>query len=284
MPELPDLEHIVAILNDEFAQLRISEIEVLNPIIFRVLVSKPLDDILPGKVVQSFRRHGPFVIINLSDDLFIVVHPMLAGRFYIEQDKTGKNTAYCLRVRFDAGKSLVYHDSKQMGKIYILRKEDLDQIPRFATQGVDVLSADFTEAFFLNAIANTRKQVRVFLMEQETVSAIGNAYADEILFAAGIHPKTFSYQLDAGQQKTLYRAVNEVMAWGIEMVKNAGKPLQDKVRTHMKVRNRQGEPCPVCGTTIRKAGVRGYDAFFCPKCQPPQRSQFIDWSIQNAGG
>jgi formamidopyrimidine-DNA glycosylase len=68
-----------------------------------------------------------------------------------------------------------------------------------------------------------------------------------------------------------------VLAWGIEEVDKAGRPIDVKVRGHLKVRNRKGEPCPVCGTTIRRAGVLGYDSFFCPKWQPERRSRLVSW-------
>jgi formamidopyrimidine-DNA glycosylase len=121
--------------------------------------------------------------------------------------------------------------------------------------------------------------VRVFLMDQTALSAIGNAYADEILFAARLHPKTGCHQLSAVQGERLYRAVREVLAWGAAEVEAAGEPLEAKVRGHLKVRNRKGEPCPACGTPIRRAGVLGYDAFFCPRCQatPQIRRPGVPW-------
>ncbi len=107
-------------------------------------------------------------------------------------------------------------------------------------------------------------------MDQSALSAIGNAYADEVLFAAGIHPKTPCTRLDAERRGRLFDAIRGVIAWGIDEVGRAGRPLEDKVRDHVKVRNRLGEPCPVCGTTIRRVGVLGYDSFFCPRCQPAE--------------
>ena len=77
--------------------------------------------------------------------------------------------------------------------------------------------------------------------------------------------------------------VREALQWGIRMVEEAEEPIHVKVRGHMKVRNRKGKPCPRCGGTIRREGVRGYDVFFCPTCQPPSRKLFIDWSRADAG-
>jgi len=75
----------------------------------------------------------------------------------------------------------------------------------------------------------------------------------------------------------LYCSIISVLTWGIEEVERADQPIDVKVRDHLKVRNRRGEPCPVCGTTIRRAGVLGYDSFFCPKCQPERRSHLVSW-------
>jgi formamidopyrimidine-DNA glycosylase len=114
-------------------------------------------------------------------------------------------------------------------------------------------------------------------MDQTVFSAIGNAYADEILFCAGIHPKTFCYQLDDATIEKLHRCIVEVMRWGISEVEKATPALEDKYRDHVRVRNRKDQPCPNCGAKIRRAGVLGYDTFFCPNCQPLGREQFIDW-------
>jgi formamidopyrimidine-DNA glycosylase len=114
-------------------------------------------------------------------------------------------------------------------------------------------------------------------MDQSVLSAVGNAYADEILFAAAIHPKTRCDQLNEQQLERLYRSAVSVMRWGIEKVEEADRGIAVKMRDHLKVRNHRGDPCPVCGTTIRRTGVLGYDSFFCPKCQPELRSRLVSW-------
>ncbi|MFQ5628713.1 MAG: Fpg/Nei family DNA glycosylase [bacterium] len=277
MPELPDLEHIIDILQSEIKNEKVANIDILNPIVFRILLASPVEEILPSRCLENIHRHGPFVVFTFSEELLIVVHPMLAGRFLLADNNIPNAASNCFSMAFSSGRTLVYQDSKQMGKVYLLGSADCAKIPRFTTQGPDVISPEFTREYFFNKIAKSRKQVRVFLMHQESISAIGNAYADEILFHAGIHPKTFCYQLADAQKNMLYDSILEVIRCGINAVKTANRPLQEKVRDHVRVRNRQGKPCPNCGAKIRRAGVRGYDAFFCPKCQPPAREQFISW-------
>lgn len=277
MPELPDLEYIVRTLRPTLQGRQIIKAKVFDPVILRVLLPTPIEDILAGQTIHRLHRHGPFLVFTLDAQLRMVMHLMLAGRLARLADFTKPKIEHCFALDLDDNTTLVYGDSKRMGKIYVLAESALGAIPRFVEQGPDILSPEFSESYFLVKLAKSRKQVRVFLMEQETISAIGNAYADEILFAAGLHPKTLCSQVPIDERSKLYRAIKEIMAWGIREVEAADLPTEEKFRQHLKVRNRYGEPCPNCGTKIRRAGVRGYDAFFCPQCQPPRRTQFIEW-------
>jgi formamidopyrimidine-DNA glycosylase len=250
---------------------------------------------LSGRTLAEVRRRGPFLVLGFAP-LDLIVHFMLAGRFRLSEAgargrrgqvagsppsaRPARNLpGLCFTLRFASGRTLEYFDEKRMGKVYLVRAGETEAIPGFRTQGLDVLSDDFTLEAFRRLAAGRRQQVRVFLMDQTALSAIGNAYADEILFAARLHPKTGCHQLSAEEVERLYRAVREVLAWGTAEVEAAGEPLEVKVRGHMKVRGRHGQPCPVCGTPIRRAGVLGYDAFFCPRCQttPQIRRPGVPW-------
>ena len=166
-----------------------------------------------------------------------------------------------------------------MAKVYVVPSGEFAVIPRYDQQGVDILSHEFTlERFRALATLARRRQVRVFLRDQTLLSAIGNAYADEILFEAGIHPKTLTAKLLPDGVGSLHSAIRSVMLWGMAEVGKAHQPIHIKVREHMKVRNRKGEPCVRCGSKIRREGVRGYDTYFCPICQPATRKHFLDWA------
>ena len=284
MPELPDLEYIAKKLSPRIIGRTITQVTVKEPIVIRMLVPGSFADGLTGKTIAGLTRHGPFLTIALSHDAAgekagrdLVIHHMLAGKLQVAP-KADKPVAHlCFSLALDDGSCLRYGDDKKMGKVYLTESGSYDAIPGFVTQGIDILSASFTREVFEKLITGRRQQVRVFLMDQSALSAIGNAYADEILFAAHIHPKTFCNQLSAEERDTLFTCIGSVMAWGISEVEEADQPTEVKVRDHMKVRNRKNQPCPVCGTTIRTVGVLGYDSFFCPHCQPPARKQKIPW-------
>ena len=278
MPELPDLVYLEKKLNEYVLDQTIAEVEVIEPVVIRVLIDEDFTAALKGQKIAAIRRHGPFLVFQMADEMELIIHPMLAGRFQWLERSEKAGPAPALGLHCDpAGRSLYYLDNKKMGKVYLILEGDYSKIPRFLSQGPDLLGEDFSLPYFKGKAQKSRKQVRVMIMDQTMVSAIGNAYADEILFCAGIHPKTFCTQLDEGKIEKLYHCIKEVMQWGIAAVANAGQPIEKKIRDHLNVRNRANEPCPRCSAKIRKAGVLGYDAFFCPECQPLTRSQFIDW-------
>jgi formamidopyrimidine-DNA glycosylase len=279
MPELPDLVHIEKVLRASLPGEKVAAVHVREPIVLRVAVAEGFAGALAGRTVRQVRRQGPFLVLGLSP-LELVIHFMLAGRLRLcDQGRPRASRDLCFTLELESERALQYLDEKRMGKVYLVPEGRYEGIPGFSTQGLDVLSESFSLEAFRALAAGRRQQVRVFLMDQTALSAIGNAYADEILFAARLHPKTGCHQLSAGQVERLYQAVREVLAWGAAEVEAAGEPLEVKVRGHMKVRGRRGEPCPVCGTPIRRAGVLGHDAFFCPRCQatPQIRRPDIPW-------
>lgn len=277
MPELPDLVYLQKKLSPLLQKQRVIAVEVNEPIVVRMLLPGDFVGALAGRTFLEVRRHGPFLVFALDENRELVIHPMLAGRFKMTEADAKAGASTCASLQLVNGTAFHYLDAKKMGKVYLVAAGDYQSIPRFLNQGIDLLSDQFTLDHFRARMQKSRKQVRVLIMDQTVVSAIGNAYADEILFCAGIHPKTFCYQLDVAAIDKLHHCIIEVMRRGIAEVENAAPALEDKYREHMRVRNRKDQPCPKCGTKIRRAGVLGYDTFFCPTCQPPSRQQFIDW-------
>ena len=276
MPELPDLTYIVDKLNPGLCGRTIAQVEVGEPIVIRMLVPSSFPEAMNGQRFEGLERWGPFLRFRLTD-VELVVHAMLAGRYHLSEQASKKVKKACFSLLLDDGSVFQYADSKKMGKAYVSRQGEYNDIPGFCRQGIDITGPEFTMAEFRKRIEGTRKQVRVFLMDQSQLSAIGNAYADEILFEARIHPKTFCHQLDCDAVNGLYAGINRVIQWGIDEVSKAAKPVHVKVRDHMRVRGRKGSACPVCGSTIRREQVYGYDTFYCPQCQPPTRKHFISW-------
>jgi formamidopyrimidine-DNA glycosylase len=276
MPERPDLEYVVPILARELTGKSITGLRVDKPVVLRVALREPVT-VVVGRAIASVERRAHFVVFGLPGDptLEIVVAPMLAGRFTLAQPKDRRPPDLALTFELSDGRELRYRDDVQMGKVYVIDASQEDQVPGLRTIGVDVLGKAFTRARF-RAIAKKRKdQVKVFLMDKSALDAMGNAYADEVLFEAKIHPKAFVRSLTDEDIDRLHDAIVTVLRDAKLEVARRRPPLDEKVRDFLKVRNRHGASCPRCGATIRKAGVHGHDAFFCPECQPDVRSAAI---------
>lgn len=284
MPELPDLLYMRQYLEKEVGGRTITDATVKQPVVLRVALDQPFEQLVRDRTIGAIGIHGPFLRFELSGQVDLIMNLMLAGR--IQHQRPGERAGghLCCSLSLDNGSRVNLCDPDKMAKLYAVPHGAYASIPKYLQQGIDILSPAFTlEVFTDLARRNSRKQVRVFINDHTVLSSIGNAYADEILFDARIHPKTFISKLSGESLSGLYSSLLAVMEWGIRKVGEAAQPIHVKVREHMKVRNRKGEPCPRCGTTIRREGVRGYDVFFCPTCQPPSRKLFIDWNAARPG-
>jgi formamidopyrimidine-DNA glycosylase len=120
-------------------------------------------------------------------------------------------------------------------------------------------------------------------MDKRALDSFGNAYADEVLWRAGVHPKTFVRALGPAELERLHRAAIDVLRDAAATIAARQPGIDEKLRDFLAVRGRHKQPCPRCGTPIRKAGVHGHDSYFCPTCQPATRkSSLVDWQRPKA--
>jgi formamidopyrimidine-DNA glycosylase len=285
MPELPDLVHVEAGLRAAAVGKRIAAARTGDPTVLRIMVSEPFPAVLVGRTLATVERRGHFMRFGLDTDLVIVVNAMLVGRYRLVAP--GSDTArkdprsLGLALAFEGAPELQYLDDKRMGKVYVARAADEMAIPIYGQLGADVLSPLFTRDALAALIARRRDQVRAFIMDKRALASIGNAYADEILFAAGIHPKTFCNKLAPADIDALHAAIGRVLTDAIAEIRRRDEPIEIKVRDFLKVRGRDGKPCVVCGTTIRAVRVGDGDACFCPHCQRETRKLFVNWTRLN---
>ena len=282
MPELPDLVHVEAGLRAAVVGKRITAARTGDPTVLRIMVAEPFPAVLVGRTLTAVDRRGHFMRFALDNDLVIVVNAMLVGRYKLiaaGAEKAKKDPrALGLALTFDDAPELQYLDEKRMGKVYVAATADEGKIPVYGQLGLDVMSPAFTREAFGKVAARRRDQVRAFVMDKRALASVGNAYADEILFAARLHPKTFCNKLDAAALDALHAAIGQVLRDAIVEIRRRDEPIDVKVRDFLKVRGRDGKPCLVCGTTIRAVRVGDGDACFCPSCQPETRKLFINWS------
>jgi formamidopyrimidine-DNA glycosylase len=283
VPELPDLVHVEDELRRAVVGKRVAAARTGDPLVLRVMVQEPFPGVLVGRRLEDVARRGHFMRFALEGGLVLVVNAMLVGRYkLLEPGANGRGkkdpVSLGLALVFEDGPELQYVDDKRMGKVYVAAAADEATIPVYGRLGIDPLSPAFTREAFGKLIAKRRDQVRMFVMDKAAIASIGNAYADEILFAARLHPKTFCNKLAPAEVDALFEAIPRVLTGAIAEIRRRAEPIDVKVRDFLVVRGRDGKPCPTCGTTIRAVRVGDGDACFCPTCQPTGRKLFVDWS------
>lgn len=292
MPELPDLLHIVATLKQRLIGRVVARERVKEPVVLRFAVRGNLSLLLGRPLLDVFRKSH--LVVFRFEGLDLAVNAMLAGRFRLAAPEEPDGGSLCFALGFAEApgssaasapgrgrgsaelEELRYMDDRRMGKAYLIAGDDWKAIPGMQAGGVDILSHEFTRERFVSLLKHRRDQVRAFLLDKKALDSLGNAYADEVLFEAGIHPKTFCRSLSHDQALRLHDAIVKVMSEAAEEVARRNEPIEVKVRDFLKVRMK--EVCPRCGSKIRRAGVRGLDAYFCPRCQPATRAGLVDWT------
>lgn len=294
MPELPDLVYVANALSRNIVGHRIAGARIGDPTVLRLMLPTTFAESLTGRTVTSVERRGHFLRFGFDGELVVVVNAMLVGKYRWHPSRelpppgappAKDPSALGFAWRFEDGSELRYIDDKRMGKVYLAALADEGAIPVYASLGTDLLSPAFDRVLFAELASRRRDQVRVFLMDKSALASIGNAYADEILFAAGLHPKTMVRKLTRDDVERLFMAIRKVLAEAIAEIARRNEPIDVKVRDFLAVRGRAGKPCPRCGTTIRAVRVSDGDACFCPRCQPATRRLFVDWgALPEASG
>ena len=273
MPELPDLLYVMGVLQPALVGRTVAAARLTSPVVLRSLVKGDLS-LLAGRTMDELLRRGHFLVFRFGD-LDLAVNPMLAGRFKLAEPGSRLEAAAGFVLTFQPGPDLRYLDDKKMGKAYLLPAGDWKGVPGMEGGGLDVLSPDFTLERFRERLRGRRDQVRAFVMDKRALDSLGNAYADEVLFEAGIHPKTWCRALGPDDAARLHAAIGTVMRAAAEEVERRHEPIEVKVRDFLQIRRKT--ICPRCGAKVRKAGVRGMDSYFCPRCQPETRPGLVDW-------
>jgi formamidopyrimidine-DNA glycosylase len=268
MPEIPDLEVIREVLIRRVLGAAIEQVEVVRPLVVRVLQGERTpDDLLRGRAITSIERLGKFLVFSTDGEVSIAVNMMLAGALRLcprgERVRVRDYVLFHLPLDLD----LRYNDPMGMGKVYITSR--LDDVPGLSAMGPDALSADLTEEAFVARLRGFQGEIKGILTRGAMVAGIGNAYADEILFAAMIYPFRKRSSLSLDEQRRLCRALRSVLDEATVVLRQRmGEVIDVKVRDFLRVHGKPGEPCPRCGHLISEIKVANRATDFCRACQP----------------
>ncbi len=275
MPEIPELQHIAQVLTDRIANRPITDVDIQKPIVIRL----PREDFeagLLGASLHSVERSGKFLLFHTDRDSILAVNPMLNGRFQWTSEPDGKRKAHartCFTLKFrdddDPQLGIRYIDERYLGKTYLVDADELDTVPVLNEQGPDALDPALDQAAFLQRLKRYRGQVKNAIVNARFIAGIGNAYSDEILFNAGIHPFTKISTLDEHRRIQLYRSIRDTLAWAAEIAASEiGQKIDSKPRDFLNVHRKGGQPCPTCENPISEVAPNRRVTSFCRTCQP----------------
>jgi formamidopyrimidine-DNA glycosylase len=269
MPELPD----VAIYIERLSALVLGQVleraRLKSPFLVRSF--EPPLSAAEGQRVTGFRRIGKRIVFELSDDLFLVFHLMIAGRFHLKDraDKlAGKHMLLGLEFS-NVDKMLVLTEagSKRRASLHVVR--GAANLVEFSRGGLEVLGSSLSD--FRHALLLENRTLKRALTDPRLFSGIGNAYSDEILHAAKLSPIKLSQSLSDVEIARLHDATEAVLiAWTDRLRAEVGVGFPEKVtafRPEMAVHGRFQQPCPVCGTKVQRISYAANELNYCPKCQ-----------------
>ena len=277
MPELPEVETIRRQLAPALEARRIETVEVRDPRWSMPAPPEAVEDAIRGREIERVWRRGKYLVLSLEGDVHLVMHLRMTGNLLLVEQRAEEPDHLRVRLDLDDGRRLLFVDVRRFGTGDVLLGSDA-LAEFFASRlGVEPLDANFT-AEALRAIARARKQpVKAFLLNQERIAGVGNIYADDALFRARIHPLRPVGTLKRAQLEALRDGVVESLELGIDSkgasiddyrhVDGARGSFQDRFLVH----TREGEPCPRCGTPIRKMRAAGRGTYICPNCQRAPR-------------
>jgi formamidopyrimidine-DNA glycosylase len=271
MPELPEVETVVREIKPYVQGKKFWKFEALNTSTFLPSV-QAFEQFIPGKVVQDVRRKGKYIILDLSEDLVMIVHLRMTGMLLFKPSKRLEKFVRGIFTFSDATR-LYFPDIRKFGKVWLYHKSEYLQATGMSKLGVDPIVEKFDLILLEELYLKQKGILKNRLLDQSVITGIGNIYADEICFRIGLHPSSRVEKLTRADIERLHEAILHCLKEGIA---HNGTTISDFVGTkgdagkhqdYLQIYGRTGDPCYVCGTSIKKTRVAGRGTYYCVKCQ-----------------
>jgi formamidopyrimidine-DNA glycosylase len=273
VPELPEVETVRAQLAPVLAGRTFASVEILDERLTRPFDPRQIAAQLEGERVAAVDRRGKYLVVRFESGLVLLVHLRMTGSFLVARHGELPDDPHRRAVvRIDDGSAVAYRDVRRFGTWLVLEEDELDDYLGVRL-GVEPLGATFTATQLARRLAGRQAPVKAALLDQRAVAGLGNIYADEALWYAGVRPLRTAGSLDADEVAAVRRGIRRALRAGI---KRQGATLSDyrtpnggrgSMQDEFKVYGREGEPCPRCGSPIVKIRVAGRGTSYCPTCQ-----------------
>jgi formamidopyrimidine-DNA glycosylase len=277
MPELPEVETIRRQLAPHLEGRTIVRAVIEDPRFTRPAPPSEVEAGLTGMRIERLGRRGKYLIWSLAGDRHLLVHLRMTGALLYDSATPLHARAW---FELDDGHRVVYVDPRRFGTAHLLQGTSARDAYLDQRLGAEPMTAEFTVEYLRALARGVRAPIKAFVLDQRRIAGVGNIYADEALHRAGIHPLRPAGRLTTPQLAALRDAIEDALRAGIEAkgatiddfrhIDGATGSFQDLFLVH----RREGEPCPTCGTVVRKLVVGGRGTYVCEICQvPPRRAR-----------
>jgi formamidopyrimidine-DNA glycosylase len=269
MPELPEVE---TIKNEIAPHLIGRHIKAVTVLWDKTVKEPPVAEFrarLAGRKIRDLNRRGKYLLIGLDHADTLIVHLKMTGSLLLQNSRAEPPLYTRAVLHLDDGNNVYFRDPRKFGRLWLV--EDIESV--VGNLGPEALGKELSPQKFTEIITRRKAPIKALLCDQTVLAGVGNLYADEADFLAGIHPERPGASLTAAECRRLYKAIREVLLAGIKnkgaSIVNYYRPDGSKGTAHseFRVARRRGLPCFVCGTPIKRIVVRGRGTYFCPKCQ-----------------
>lgn len=284
MPELPEVETLRRQLSPVLTGTRVLAVVVHDARLCDPLPVGEFEAALLDRVVLRIARRGKHLLFELGDGSWLVLHLRMTGNLLVVEQRSPRLRYERARFTFErrAGRdecALAFCDPRRFGTAQVFPDRSRLLAWLEARLGPEPLSDRFDAAILGAAIAGRRAPIKALLLDQRVLAGVGNIYADEALFRAGIHPARAACKLRRSELEALVSAIKAALQAGIE---HQGASIDDfrhsdgrrgRFQDEFLVHRRLGQPCPRCGEKIRKERIAGRGTYYCRRCQPPPRAR-----------
>ncbi|MBR2720046.1 MAG: bifunctional DNA-formamidopyrimidine glycosylase/DNA-(apurinic or apyrimidinic site) lyase [Lentisphaeria bacterium] len=272
MPELPEAETIGRALDRALKERVITQVEVFSPAM-RTPLTPLLDAGLEGLRFTGVRRRGRYLMADLSDKRILLMHFGMSGVVRIESSGVPRRKHEHVFIHLDDGNIFRFECTRRFSLLEV-HTPDENGIPApLAGLGMEPLSLEFTGKKFFECCSKRSAPVKLLLMDNAIVTGIGNIYAAETLFAAGVDPRRSGRELTIKEAESIVKNAKKIL---LEAVESGGTTISDfrhvdgsegKFAQNLKIYGKAGELCPVCSAVVETVRQGGRSSFYCPRCQ-----------------
>ncbi len=271
MPELPEVETVKETLKKKILNKTIYDINIYWDNIIKYPSKDTFIASIKNQTIHDITRRGKWLVFTL-DDYYLLSHLRMEGKYYLKEHNQPREKHEHIIINL-GDIELRYHDTRKFGKMYLIKKDEINKKGPLVNLGLDPFVQELTVAYLKDKYKHKKLPIKTILLDQNIITGIGNIYADEILFLSRINPNKAAHKLTKKELQSIIDntklVLNKAITMGGTTIRTYTSSLgvSGQFQHELFVHKRQGEPCKICGSTINKTKIGGRGTYYCKHCQ-----------------